>query len=128
MSRVLEKRNIIVELFKARNSRQNISKSLKVNRMLVWRTLKRYEETWDIQNRPDQGRPRTARTAKLVKSTREKIRRNPKRSVHNLAKKSNVSYRTMSTVLRSDLKMSPFKHVKKHQLFAQVVDKRLQRC
>ena len=34
----------------------------------------------------------------------------------------------MSTVLRKDLKMSPFKHVKKQQLSAQVVDKLLQRC
>ena len=34
----------------------------------------------------------------------------------------------MSTVLRKDMKMSQFKHIKKHQLSAQVVDKRLQRC
>ena len=92
--------------------------------MLVWRTLKRYEETGDIPNRPGQGCPRTARTPKLVKSTREKIRRNLKRAIQNLAKESNVSYGTMSTVLRKYLKMSPFKHVKKHQLSAQVVDKR----
>ena len=52
MSSVLDKRTAIVELFKAGNSRQDISKSLKVNRMFVWRTLKRYEETIDIQNRP----------------------------------------------------------------------------
>ena len=95
--------------------------------MLVWRTLKRFEENGNIQNRPGQGRPRTARTPKLVKSIREKIRRNPKKSVQNLAKESRVSYGTMSTLLRKDLKMSPFKHVNKQQLSAQVVDKRLQR-
>ena len=128
MSSVLDKRTAIVELFKAGNSRQDISKSLKVNRRLVWRTLKRYEETGDFQNRPGQGRPRTARTPKPVKSKREKIRRNSKRFIQNLAKESNVSYGTMSTVLRKDLKMLLFKHVKKHQLSAQVVDKRLQRC
>ena len=128
MSSVLDKRNAIGELFKTGNSRQDISKSLKVNRMLVWRTLKHYEETGDVQNRPGQGCPRTARTPKLVKSTREKIRRNPKRSIQNLAKYSNVSYGNMSTVLRKDLRMSPFKHVKKHQFSAQVFDKRLHRC
>ena len=128
MSSVLDKRTAIVELFKAGNSRQDISKSLKINRMLICRSLKRYEETGDIQNRPGQGRPRTARTPKLVKSTREKIMRNRKRSIQNLAKESNRLYGTMPTVLRKDLKMSPFKHVKKHQLSAQVVDKRLQRC
>ena len=96
--------------------------------MLVCRTLKLYEETGDIQNRPGQGRLRTARTSKLVESTREKITRNAKRSIQNLAKEATVSYGTMSTVLRKDLKMSLFKHVEKHQLSAQVADKRLQRC
>ena len=60
MNSVLGKQTAIFELFKARNSRQDISKSLKVNRMLVWRTLKRYEDTGDIQDRPGQGRPITA--------------------------------------------------------------------
>ena len=71
---------------------------------------------------------RSARIPKLVKSTREKIKRNPKRSIQNLAKKSNVSHVTMSIILRKDRKMSPFKHVEKHQFSAKVVDKRLQRC
>ena len=48
MSSVLDKRTAIIELFKAGNSRQDISKSLKIAKMLVWRTLKRYEETRDI--------------------------------------------------------------------------------
>ena len=96
--------------------------------MLVWRTLKHYEETRDTQNRLGQGRPRTVRTPKLVNSIREKIRRNPKRSIQSLAKESNISYETMPTLLQKDLKMSLFNHVKKHQVSAQVVDKRLQRC
>ena len=104
MKSVLHKRTAIVELFKAGNSRQDIYKSLKVNRMLVWRILNRYEETADIQNRPGQGRPRTARIPKLVKFTRKKTTRNPKRSIQNLAKESNVSYGTMSTVLRKYMK------------------------
>ena len=107
MSSVLDMRTAIIGLFKAGNSGQDISnKSLSVNRMLVWRTLKRYEKTGDIKNRTEQDRPRTARTPKLVKSTREKIRRNPKRYIQNLAKESNVSYRAMSTVLRKNLNCS----------------------
>ena len=38
-----------------------------------------------------------------------------------------MSYGTMSTVLEKDLKMPPFKYVKKHQLSAQGIDKGLQR-
>ena len=56
MSSVLDKRIAILKLFRAGISTQDISKSLKVNRMLVWRTLKRYEETGDIQNWSRQGR------------------------------------------------------------------------
>ena len=40
--------------------------------MLVWRTLKRYKESGNVQNQPGQGCPRSARTAKLIKATREK--------------------------------------------------------
>ena len=115
MSNVLDKQTAIVELFKAGNTRQDICQSLKVNRMLVWRSLKRYEETRDIQNRPGQGRSRTARTRKLVTFTRKIIRRNRKRSFQNLAKESNMSYGTISTVLRKNQQMFSFKHVKKHQ-------------
>ena len=78
MSSALDKRTTIVELFKAGNSRQDISERLKVNRMLVWKTSKRYEVTGDNQNRSGPDRPKTARTLKLVKSTREKIRGTPR--------------------------------------------------
>ena len=69
MSSSLDKRTATVELFKAGNSRKDICKSLKVNRILAWRTLKCFEETGDIQNSPGQGHPRTARTPKLVYPT-----------------------------------------------------------
>ena len=51
MSSVLDKRTAIVELFQAGNYRQGISKSLKINRILVRRTLKRYEETGERKQR-----------------------------------------------------------------------------
>ena len=97
--------------------------------MLVWRTLKRYEETGNIQNKPGQGRSRTARTPKLVKSTREKIRRNPKRSIQNLTKESNVSYETMSTVVFffGRTQRCPLQACQETPTFCQFVDKRLQR-
>ena len=76
MTSFFDKCTAIIELFKAGNSKREICKNLKVNRMLVWRTLKWYEETGGIQNRPGQGCPQIVRAPKLVKTTREKIRRN----------------------------------------------------
>ena len=40
----LGKRIAIVELFKGGKPQKEICKDLKVNRMLVWRTLKRYKK------------------------------------------------------------------------------------
>ena len=128
MSSVLYKRTAIVELFKARNSRWDISKSVKINRMLVWRTLKRYEETGDIQNRPGQGRPRTDGTSKLVKSTRKKIRRNPKTFIQNLAKNLNVSYGTCKLFSGRIWRCPSFNHVKKHQFLLKLLTNDSQRC
>ena len=48
----LGKRIAIVELFNAGKPRKEICKDLKVNRMLVWRTLKRYKESGNVQNQP----------------------------------------------------------------------------
>ena len=128
MPQDLQKRAAIVELFKSGKTAPDIAKTLKTNRMLVWRTLKRFESTGDIVNEPGQGRPRSARTKKLVKSTKEKLRRNPKRSLRNLAKEAKVSVGTMSTILHSDLQTSPYKHQKKHLLSASSIEKRAQRA
>ena len=78
MSSVLDKRTAIVELLKANNYRQDISKSLKINRMFVWKTLKRYEETGDIHNRPGQGRPRTIELPNWKNSPEKRLRETPR--------------------------------------------------
>ena len=44
----LAKQITIVELFKAGKSQKEICKDLKVNRMLIWKTLKRYKESWNV--------------------------------------------------------------------------------
>ena len=83
----LGKRIAIVELFKAGKTQKEICKDLKVNRMLVWRSLKRYKESGNVQNLPGQGCPRSASTLKLIKKSREIVQRNPKRSIRKTVKK-----------------------------------------
>ena len=61
------KRAAIIELFKFGKTAPDIAKILNINRMLVWRTLKRFESTGEIVNQPGKGQPRSARTIKLVK-------------------------------------------------------------
>ena len=110
----LGKRIAIVELFKAGKPQKEICKDLKVNRMLVWKTLKRYKENGNVQNQPGQGRPRSASTSKLIRKSKEivwrnpkrsirktakRVQRNPKRSIQKTAKEVNVLYKPCVTVL-----------------------------
>lgn len=50
MSKSFNKRTAVVDLFKTDKSPRNISKGLKVNRMLVWRTIKMYKKTGKGKN------------------------------------------------------------------------------
>ena len=104
------------------------SKNIKINRMLIKRTIDRYTDTSSTKDRPRSGRPRTSRTAKLVKSVREKIRRNPRRSMRKMAKEAKTSPRTIGRICKIDLKMSPYKLQKRQLLSKPTIEKRLTRC
>ena len=58
-----------------------MGKSFNLNRILIKRTLDRYAEAKGVQDRAQQGRPRSQRTQKLIKGVREKICRNPRKFV-----------------------------------------------
>ena len=47
------------------------------------------------------------RTPNLIKSVKEKIRRNLRKSIRKMAKESKISPRTMCRICHDDLKMSP---------------------
>ena len=87
----------IQELFESGQSPSQICKLLKgrASRSSVYKALKRLRETGSalpkVRSTPDS----KVRTPKLIKNTREKIRRNPQRSVRKLAAASGVSYGTM---------------------------------
>ena len=74
------KREFVIELYKkGKNTRQILDegKSLNLNKMFVKRTVDRYNKTNSIKDRKRAGRPRSIRRLSLIKSVREKIRRNP---------------------------------------------------
>ena len=62
-----------------------IAKKLHIRRETVWKVVKKFKETGETCNRPGQGRKRTVRTKRLVKNTREKLRRNSLRSAAKMA-------------------------------------------
>ena len=79
----LEKAGII-ELFKGRRSISEIMKLLKLpgsKRKFVYRTIHRYYDTGIVQGMERSDRPCSIRTPQLKKVVRERICRNPRRSM-----------------------------------------------
>ena len=53
--------------------------------------MKKFKQLSTSDDRPKSGRPRTARSNKIIKAVQEKVSRNPKRSASQKAKSRNVS-------------------------------------
>jgi transposase len=74
-------RNAIVTLHEKGESNSGIAKKLQIRRDTVWKVVKKFKETGETCNRPGQGRKQSVRTKQLVKNTRAKLRRNPRRNI-----------------------------------------------
>ena len=109
-------RNIVIKFHKQGESNSSIAKRLKMNRTTVWKIVKKCKETGTTLDKPGRGRKQTVRTLKLVKNTREKLRRNPRRSHRKLAAQANVSNSTMYRVMKDDLGKKPYKMLHRHEL------------
>ena len=62
-----------------------------ISKGTVYFQVKKYHDTNSLKNRPKSGRPRNARTPQLIKNTRAKISRTPKRNFRKLAFEAGVS-------------------------------------
>ena len=104
-----------------------LGKKIEINRMLIKRTIDQFEEISSITDRPRSGRPRSSRTPNLIKSVKEKIRHNPRKSMRKMAKESKISPRTMRRICHNDFKMSPYKLQKRQLISGPTIEKRLAR-
>ena len=116
-------RNTIVTL-----NKKGESKKLHIRRETVWKVVKKVKETGETCNRPGQGRKRTVRTKLLVKNTREKLRRNSRRSAAIMAAEAGISQTSMRRILRENLWTYPYKIQKRHELSTTHERMRLDRC
>ena len=103
------KRSLIIKLINEGKSPSEITKVLSINRWLVYRTVKRYEETGSTQDRFRKGRPRSVRTLAVRKVVRERIRKNPVRSIQCMANDLNISTRSMGRIVKEDLGLKCYK-------------------
>ncbi|KAI6648699.1 MhmaT1 transposase [Oopsacas minuta] len=123
-------RSAIIELHMAGKSPSEILKLLnnaKGRRAFIYRTINRYKETGDTVDKPRSGRPYSVTTSALKKVVRERIRRNPHRSMRKMALELNISRRAIQKVVKRDLGMRSFKRKKVQFLSGSVKEKRVSR-
>ena len=67
--------------------------------MIQLKDTKNWEKTKD---HPRTGRPRTARTPKKIKPVRERIRRNPRKTIKGMAESLGISTYSMLSIVKKD--------------------------
>ena len=119
----MSQHDAIIQLHCAGKTNPEIIKLLKAPRSTVWKVVKRYQDLGTTSDWPRCGRPRTARTSVI----KERIRRNLKRSMRKMAKSLDMDEKSVRTIVKEDLKLSPFKMTNRQQLTDLQKQKRLDR-
>lgn len=124
------KRNAVIALHLGEKSVMEIVRALKhlnINRKFVYRTIKRWNETGSVNDRPKSGRPKSATSKNTVKKVKKRVDRNPRRSAREMAKEMSISTESMNRILKKDLGLKPYKRQKVHDLTAKQKKVRLDR-
>lgn len=98
-----------------------------IKRNLVYTTIRRYKETSSLEDRKRSGRPRSARTDRVVKIVRERLRLKKHRSTRKLAADFKISRGSVHNILRADLGCHAYKKRKVHSISKAIKKKRLDR-
>ena len=88
----------------------------KVHQWSVYRIVKRLRDTGSVNDRIRSGRLRSVRTPLAIKRVRERIRRNPQRSVRSLSADLKIARRSLQRMVIIDLGLRPYKKRKVHGL------------
>jgi hypothetical protein len=98
-----------------------------MNRVTVHKAIKRYEELGTLEDRPGRGDKRTVRTLSMVNRIRKRIRRNPTVPQRELARRLNISARSVNRVVCDQLGLRAYRQTRCQRLELMHLTKRL-RC
>ena len=82
-----------------------ISRILDMLNSTVWNIIRKFQTTKDVANLPGTGLPRCMRTPKKIKAIRERVRRNPKRSMRKMSSEVGIIKTSMHRLIHGHLKM-----------------------
>lgn len=114
-----DKRPAIIRLIKSGMKISNVARRLVMPVRTVRAIVKRYRDTGSTDDSPRSGRPKSVCTPEIVKKIREKIRRNPHRSMRKLAREHKISDRSVRRIVNNKLKLYPYKIQKVQNLTEQ---------
>ena len=91
---------------------------------MIFCTIKRFNETGSLLDRPRSGRPVSVSTVRMRKG---RVLQNPRRSVRKMAKELKISRGSLQNIVKKDLGLSSYKRRKVHFLTKSMKVKRLSR-
>jgi len=116
---VKENHVAVIALHNCRKSDSQIFellKPLKISRMFLYRTIKRYEELWRVEDRAQSGRLKSLRVQDDIKTVRQRIRRNPLWKQKIISRELSIPTQSMLRLIRDDQHMRLHCHLKGHIL------------
>lgn len=114
-----ERREAVIALHLSKKSIIQIVRELKhlnVDRRFVYRTIKRYNETGDVKDKPRHGRPRSVIKEDIIAKVKRLIEQNPKRSSNELAQELGISRSSIGRILQNDLGLKAHKCQKMQEI------------
>ena len=126
-----ENRIAVIALYKVGKNPSEIFKILKplgISRMFVYRAINRYRDTSTVTDQQRSGRPRTVRTPQKVKAVEARIRRNPLRKQKIMSREMRISQRSMSRIIKHDLKLGAYRRSVGHLLTQSLKQNRVIKC
>ena len=123
-----EKRAAVIILHEAKTKPKAIARRLKMPVQTVRDAIKRYQETGGTSDRPRSGRPVTACTPENVNKVRCRVRRNPERSMREMAKSLDIDEKSVRNIVGKHLRLRSYKLGRGHYLTEAMKLKRLQKA
>ncbi|KAI6648165.1 MhmaT1 transposase [Oopsacas minuta] len=118
----------IIELFVNGKRQCDIMRSLNIpkeRRKFVTSTIQRYLETGSVKDKSRSGLPITVTTTRMKKIIRDRIRRNPRRSMRKLSSELKILRTSVHRIVKSSLGLSSYKRRNVHYLSTAIRQKRL---
>lgn len=122
------KRQRILDFLSAGKQPDEVAKAVGVHRATVFRVQARFKATGTINRQIGSGRPRSKRTPAIISAVKARIRRNPIRSMRQMAKDFNMDSKSMRNLIKHDIGARSLARIPRPLQTLVNKEKRLQRC